>query len=317
MIKRIGVLLFDGFDLLDLAGPSEVFSVAKELGSIDYQITLIGQSQKSYQSESGIKVIADMSIKNNIVFDTLIIPGGKGARDTQIISVHNPWLARQLKQCRRVVSICTGSYLLASTGILDHKKATTHWNYLQNFSELYPKIEVVEDQLYVDHGNIATSAGISSGIDLALALIESDCGTDLALRTSKFLVLHYRRTGSQAQFSEPLKYQFSSDAHFSNLTSWILQNMTDDLSITALAKQVNMTERSFYRNFSEQMKISPGKYVEKLRLEHAKTLLTDSNCPIQKVALACGYKNIDVFRRAFERKYSTSPNVFRSQFSLM
>lgn len=315
MIKQIGVLLFDGFNLLDIAGPLEVFAVAKELGSVDYRIVLIGQEQKAYQSESGIKVVSDASINSDINIDTLIIPGGQGARDTRVAGEHHPWLVGQLDTCRRVVSVCTGAFLLASTGALDHKRATTHWNFILDFRKLYPKIEVVEDELYVDHGNIATSAGISSGIDLALALVESDCGTDLALSVSKFLVLHYRRTGSQAQFSEPLRYQFSSDKQFSNLTSWVLQNLTSNLSVATLAGQVNMTERSFYRNFTEQMKISPGKYVELLRLEHAKSLLTDSNCPVQKVALACGYQNLDVFRRAFERKYATSPNTYRKQFS--
>ncbi|WJG08071.1 GlxA family transcriptional regulator [Aliiglaciecola sp. LCG003] len=315
MNKKIGVLLFDKVNLFDVAGPLEVFAVASELGPLQYQIVAIGLEQKAYQSETGVKLVADHCTISDMHLDTLIIPGGAGARDAHTTESHNRWLTEQIDKCRRVMSICTGAYLLASTGVLNHKKATTHWNYIQDFAQRYPQIDVVEDQLFVDHGKIASSAGISSGIDLALALVERDCGSELALRVAKFLVLHYRRTGSQAQFSEPLRYQFSADSHFSGLTPWILQNLTNKLPVSALAEQVCMTERSFYRSFIKQMKIPPGKYVERLRLEHAKQLLVESNCAMQKVAQACGYKNLDVFRRAFERKFAISPNAYRSQFS--
>ena len=313
--KHIGVLLFDNFNMLDVAGPVEVFNIAKDLGNINYQVSLIGLEKIAYPSETGSKMLADLSISDKHNFDTLIIPGGKGARCQNIHEQHNAWLTTMLTKCRRVVSVCTGSYLLASTGALDSKKATTHWYFVNDFQAHYPKVEVLDDCLYLDHGQIATSAGITSGIDLALKLIEKDCGTDIAIKVARFLVLHYRRSGSQAQFSEPLQYQSLPDNQFSDLVAWIVQNLTQDLSIATLAAKVCMSERSFCRKFKQQMNNSPAKHVELLRLDRAKQLLIEKDWPIQKVADACGYKNVDVFRRGFERKYAIAPNTYRANLS--
>ena len=313
--KKIGCLIFDGFNAMDVVGPLEVFAIATEQGGIHYQICMVGLEQKEYTSESGVRIVADSSLNEINHLDTLIIPGGGGARNSALQSSLQDWLLSMLATCRRVVSICTGAYLLASTNALDHKKATTHWHFLDDFQEKFPNINVVEDALFIDHGNIATSAGISSGLDLALKLIEDDCGTTIAVNVARFLVIHYRRAGNQAQYSVPLQRQQNCGKEFSDLTGWILQNLTKDLSIEVLADKTGMSPRNFCRKFKKQMTESPAKYVEILRLDYARQLLTDKDWRLEKISQSCGYRNLDVFRRAFERRFIISPNVYRARFS--
>jgi len=313
--KKIACLIFDGFNAMDVIGPLEVFAIAAEQGDINYQISIAALKQKAYTSESGIRILADSPLADINQLDTLIIPGGGGARNSQVQFSLQAWLMTMLANSRRVISICTGAYILASTQVLDHKKATTHWHFLDDFQEKFPKINVVKDALFVDHGNIATSAGITSGIDLALKLIEDDCGATIAVNVARFLVIHYRRSGNQAQYSVPLQYQQDCCKEFSDLTAWILQNFTEDLSIKVLAEKAAMSPRNFCRKFKKQMNESPAKYVEILRLDYARQLLTEQDWRLEKISQSCGYHNIDVFRRAFERRFIISPNVYRARFS--
>jgi transcriptional regulator GlxA family with amidase domain len=312
--KKIGWLVFDGFNALDLVGPLEVFTIAKELGGMDYQTTIIGLEHRPYTSESGLSVVGQMSTAQVNQLDTLLIPGGAGSRDTLIQQQHHDWLLSMLNNTRRVVSVCTGAFLLAATGALNHKKATTHWNYTQALKQAYPLVKVVSDSLYIDHGKIATSAGISSGVDLALKLVEKDCGNDIAVQVARFMVIHYRRAGNQAQFSTPLQSQAECNSEFSDLTSWILQHLPYNITVGMLAQKMNMSPRNFSRRFSQQLGESPAKYIELLRLDYARQLLTEKDWHIQRIAMSCGYANADVFRRAFERKFVISPGIYRARF---
>lgn len=314
MLKRpLGLVLFDGVTAMDVVGPLEVFAAANEFGAIEYQPFIVAPEVRLYRSESGIALQADTCFDDAPDFDTLVIPGGKGAREPAVMASYVPWL--QAQHCRRMVSVCTGAFLMAATGVLNGRTATTHWRFEALFREHFPNVQLQKDALYIDHGDIATSAGISSGIDLALKLVEDDCGSNIAINVARQMVVHYRRSGNQAQFSEPLQYQARGGQEFSALIGWILQNLKGDLSVERLAEQANMSLRNFCRQFRQKLGEPPGRFVEQMRLDYARQLLLDKDWSIQKVADACGYNNVDVFRRAFERRFMLSPKLYRAGFS--
>ena len=316
MLKRkIGFLLFENYTAMDVSGPLEVFASVSEVASDSYELITIGVQAGIVRAESGIGMVADFSIDQITELDTLVIPGGKGTRDTGLQKQLRPWLLALSAKCRRIVSVCTGSFLLASSGLLDGKPATTHWAYVDEFRRYYPAVKLSEDALYIINQKIATSAGIASGIDLSLKLVENDLGSAIAARVARFMVVHFRRSGSQAQYSEPLQYQNKVEGKFANLTSWVLDNLTADLSLQSLADRCDMSMRNFCRRFSEQMGCAPGRYVENLRLDYARQLLVEKDWPISRVATACGYDSADVFRRAFERRFVVSPRAYKTSFS--
>lgn len=313
--KNIGFILFEQFNALDIVGPLEVFSLANEFADAGYQTQLVALQRGPYMSESGIQINADISFSASGLFDTLIIPGGAGGRGADIERDYVPWLHDQLAQTRRMVSVCTGAFLLAATGALDNKKATTHWSHADEFRQKYPNVKLTTDAIYIEQGNIATSAGISTGIDLALKLVENDYGSELAIKIARYLVVPYRRIGSQSQFSEPLLYQQRAGKDFKDLVDWVLQNLNEDLSLDLMADKMNMSLRNFCRKFKEQVGEPPAKFVETLRLDQARQILINSKLSIQQVAEITGYRQVDVFRRAFERKFLISPKLYRASFS--
>ncbi|MGQ8365526.1 GlxA family transcriptional regulator [Glaciecola sp. 1036] len=315
LTKKIGFLLFNGLNSQDLVGPLEVFSAAKEIAKASYDFVFIGESQESYKSESGLAIFADVSLTDISELDTLIIPGGSGARNKQNHLKLCSWIKKIKPQTRRIASICTGAFLLAETGLLDGKKATTHWAFVDELAKTYPKVKVCENDLYVDNGDLATSAGITSGIDLALRLVENDLGSEISTQVARYLVVHYRRAGDQAQFSEPLKFQQKADTGFSSLTGFIMQNLQRQLSVGDLANHCAMSERNFYRQFTRKMGQAPAKYIETLRLDYARQLLVEKKWPLERISQACGYLSADAFRRAFHRRFSISPSEYRGRFT--
>ena len=258
--------------------------------------------------------LTDPSLAGSGRLDTLIIPGGAGSRTAQVQSAICPWLRQVRPAIRRIASVCTGAFILAESGLLNGLPATTHWAFVEALSAGYPDIQVQANELFVDNGHIATSAGITSGIDLSLKLIENDLGSDIASQVARYLVVHFRRAGDQAQYSVPLQFQRQSDTRFSSLTGWVLQNLQRDLSISSLADYCGMSERNFYRRFIEQTGETPARYIDALRLDYARQLLVDKAWPIDKVAQACGYQSSDAFRRAFVRKFLLPPNAYRQRF---
>lgn len=299
---------------MDVSGPLEVFASVSEVASEHYELVTIGIKPEIVRAESGIKFVADLSITDVRELDTLVIPGGKGTRSGALQSQISPWLQRLLPNCRRIVSVCTGSFILAASGLLDEQKATTHWAYADEFRQHFPKVRLSEDALFIINEKLATSAGIASGIDLSLKLVEDDLGSEIAAKVARFMVVHFRRTGSQAQYSEPLQYQSKVEGKFANLTSWILGNLKADLSLQQLADQCGMSTRNFCRRFNEQMGCPPGRYVESLRLDFARQLLVEKSWPISRIAGACGYESVDVFRRAFERRFVVTPKNYQATF---
>ena len=316
MIKqKVGFVLYDNVNALDLVGPLEAFHTVSEVAGPAYEMRFVSHQKGQVKTESGLPLVADKSIDDIGPVDILIVPGGSGSRDKQVLSWLCPWLQSVQPEIKRIVSVCTGAYVLASAGLLDGYRATTHWAHIDDFAQRFPKVILLADELYVDNGHIATSAGITSGIDLTLKLVEDDLGADIAAKVARYLVVHYRRSGHQAQFSLPLKYQIKADSQFASLHGWVMTNLQQDLSVSQLAEQAQMSERNFCRRFKEQMGQSPGRYVESLRLDYARQLLVEKPWPISRVSEACGYQHDDVFRRAFERRFLVAPKAYRAMFA--
>ncbi len=315
--QTVGFLLYDNLNALDLTGPLEVFHSVSNVTLPAYNMVFVGEHAGSYLSEAGLPLVANVALDEiKSPLDILVVPGGSGARDLALQTRLRPWLRAVQPGTKRIVSICTGAFILAAAGLLDGKRATTHWAFVDTFRQQFPAVEVLADELFVDNVGIATSAGITSGIDLALKLIEDDLGAEIASKVARYLVVHYRRSGHQAQFSLPLKYQIKADTQFASLHGWIMENLQESLGIRELAARAQMSERNFFRRFKEQMGQPPGKYVESLRLDYARQLLIEKPWHISRVSEACGYQHEDVFRRAFERRFNLSPKAYRQGFSM-
>lgn len=313
--KKVGFVLYDNVNALDLVGPLEAFHTVSDVATPTYESLFIGSKIGTYVSESGLPLVANTTFDEVEALDILIVPGGRGSRDEQVLSSLLPWLANIRSSTKRIVSICTGAFVLAAARILDGRQATTHWVHVDDFKAQFPKVKLLADELFVDNGSVATSAGITSGIDLTLKLIEDDLGAEIAAKVARYLVVHYRRSGHQAQFSIPLRYQIKADSQFASLHGWVMANLQQDLSISQLAEKAQMSERNFCRRFKQRMGQSPGRYVESLRLDYARQLLIEKPWHISRVSDACGYRHEDVFRRAFARRFQLTPNAYRALFS--
>ena len=242
--------------------------------------------------------------------DTLVVVGGTGATTSRGRVVAN-WIRKAAGRARRVVSICTGAFLLAEAGLLDGRRATTHWMFTRELAARYPKVKVEPDPIFIRDGNLYTSAGVTAGMDLALALVEEDLGSAMALRIARTLVLFLRRPGGQAQFSISLSAQASNFKPLRELQIWMAENLNQDLSVGVLASRVGMSERNFARVFARESRTTPAQYVEHLRLEAASRELELTDKGLKEIALASGFRSVEVLRRAFLRHYGTSPSLYR------
>lgn len=323
MIKRnekqkIGVLIFSEAEVLDITGPHEVFSMAlgfqeQQQLSETYKVFLISKTLKPVKMSSGMKLQPDYCFEDcPLPLDTLIVPGGECIDEALNDSELLDWVAQQASKVRRLVSICTGAFFLAKLGLLDHKRVTTHWGFCPLLQKTYPKLEVISNALYIKDGNTYTSAGITAGMDLALSLIEEDVGKEIAMSVARKLVLFYKRPGGQNQFSEFLLSQ--SNNHFNDLIDWVMQNLSKNLSIEILAEQVNMSPRNFTRLFKKELEDTPAKFIEKLRLRHARILIENRNAALKEVAEQCGFNSEEQMRRAFQRELCVTPQEYRTRF---
>ena len=248
--------------------------------------------------------------------DTLVVAGGPGARraigDPAIID----WITRASHRARRTTSICTGSYLLAAAGLLDGRRATTHWEYCEALAELYPAVRLDPDPVFVRDGDVWTSAGVTAGMDLALALVEDDLGPEVALTVAQLLVVFLKRPGGQSQFSGALSVQQASRPALRELQAWIAGHLDEDLSVAALAGRAHLSERSFARAFRAEVGKTPAVYVETLRVERARALLEDGATSLEAVSRASGFSSAEVLRRAFHRRLGVGPAAYRERFRL-
>ena len=317
--KNIGILAFDRVNLLDVSGPAQVFSEANHVStntSINYGIQVYSQHGGMVRSDCGIELNASsFETIQSKTLDTLIIAGGPGVNECIKDAVFVDNVKRCCKHTRRFGSVCTGAFVLASTGLLDGKKAVTHWQHLEKFQHNFPKVRVQNDPIYVLDGGVWSSAGISAGIDLGLAMVAEDLGNRTALQTAQALVVYLKRSGGQSQFSAPLNAQIEDrSGRFGRLHVWITDHLDQDLSTNQLAEFMNMSPRSFFRLYKNNLGTTPARDVELIRLEAAKRRLEASTNTIQSVALNCGFKNEERMRRVFIRNCGVSPGEYRKRF---
>jgi transcriptional regulator GlxA family with amidase domain len=317
--KRIGFLVFDGMNALDLTGPVEAFTTAV----IDdgnglhhcYETWTIGLTSKSLVADSGLVFKPHRDLKTAPALDTLIIPGGSGLRRPGTNAKVSTWLKSQAGGIRRIASVCTGIYGLAATGLLDGRQVTTHWRFTSDVARRFPNLRVNPDALFLKDGPFYTSAGVTAGIDLSLALIEEDYGSGVALSVARELVMYLKRPGGQEQYSEPLQFQIQSTDRFADLAAWMLGHLHQDLSVEVLADKACLCPRHFSRRFKEVFGTTPALFVEDLRLSEARRRLTLPNQTIESIAASVGFKSADVFRRAFERRFGVTPSGYRIRFA--
>ncbi|MGH9051323.1 MAG: GlxA family transcriptional regulator [Acidimicrobiia bacterium] len=313
------VVAFDGCQLLDLAGPGEVLRAATRLGADPPYETLIASPRgRRVRSESGVALQADRSLaelaRGRKRFDTLVVVGGDGTRaarrDAQLIGD----LTAVARRARRVTSVCTGSWLLAEAGLLDGYEATTHWSSCDALTERHPDVTVHSDRIYVHDRDRWTSAGVTAGIDLFLALVEDDHGADLAHQVAGWLVVFVRRPGGQSQFSAQLRSRPALTPSIADLQRWLADHLDEDLGVDTLADRAGMSPRSFARAFRRETGTTPAAHVEELRVEAARHLLEATELTITAIARRVGIKHAETLHRAFHRRLGTTPDRYRQHF---
>jgi transcriptional regulator GlxA family with amidase domain len=321
--RRIAMVGFADAQMLDICGPLEVFSRASRVmtdegrrGADVYQVELLAHRAGPVRMSSGIELVAARSFKGvRGGLDTLMVAGGRGVdaalKDRELID----WLRRMAPRVRRLASVCTGTFLLAEAGLLDGKCVTTHWGSCDKLAARYPRIRVDPDPIFVRQGRLYTAAGVTAGMDLALALVAEDHGTALSRAVARELVLFLQRPGGQSQFSTQLRIQSSDRAPIAELQSWMADHLSDDLSVVALARQAAMSPRNFARAFAESVGMTPARFVQRTRLEAARRRLEESEEGVKAIAAECGFGSAESMRRAFLRIIRVAPSAYRSRFS--
>ncbi len=319
--RHIVVVAYPGVNALDVIGPLEVFSTAARLAppgpdqAAAYTTEIVAPAPGAVASQSGIGLVAARALAAvRGAVDTLLVAGGVGMpaalRDRTLVAA----VRRLAPRTRRLGSVCTGSFLLAEAGLLDGRRATTHWMWCDSLAALYPRVRVEPDPIFVRDGAIWTSAGVSAGMDLALALVEDDLGRDLALRVARQMVLFLRRPGGQSQFSAQLAVQAADREPLRDLQAWIVDHPEADCSVPALARRVAMSPRNFARVFLREVGVTPAAYVERVRVEAARRRLEDSADGVDAVADRVGFGTAETMRRAFLRHLRVAPADYRIRF---
>ncbi|MGW2741538.1 GlxA family transcriptional regulator [Streptomyces sp. NPDC001450] len=305
-------VLFDGVQSLDVTGPVEVFAGAEHHRPGTYRLRTASLDGGPVRTSSGLTLVPDEALTEVSVPHTLLVPGGAGTRspDPRLVE----WLRTHGPRARRLVSVCTGSILLAAAGLLDGRRATTHWAYCDKLARDHPAVAVDPEPIYVRDGHVSTSAGVTSGIDLALALVEEDLDRDVALFVARHLVVFLRRPGNQAQFSAQLAAQTARREPLREVQRWITEHPDDDLTVESLAARARLSPRHFARAFREETGMTPGRYVDRVRLEHARRLLEDTSDGVEEISRASGYGTPEAMRRAFVRSLGTPPAEYRRRF---
>ena len=314
--RRILLVAFPGVQMLDVTGPAEVFSMADRLsGGGAYSVELASVDGRPLASSSGLRLVPDRPLSAcRGRMDTLVVAGGAGVPAALEGEDLVRWIERAAPRFRRVTSVCNGAFLLAATGLLDGRSATTHWAACDELQRRHPEIDVDPDAIFVRDGKLATSAGVTAGIDLALALVEEDLGSKAALETARWLVLFVKRPGGQSQFSAGLAGQLADRRPIRELQEWIPGHLDADLSVAALAERAHMSPRNFARAFAREVGLTPAAYVEAVRLERARLALESGTAPLEQIALSCGFGTPETMRRAFHRQLRISPSDYRDRF---
>ena len=316
------MIAFPDAQILDVVGPLEIFSRAARLishegarGALPYVVEVVAAKPGPVRMSSGLEITAARgfaAVKRGV--DTLFVGGGYGIGPALADGQIAAFLRRMAPNVRRVASVCTGAFLLAETGLLDGKRAATHWGYTEELAAKHPEIEVDGDPIFVREGRIYTSAGVTAGMDLALAMVEDDHGADVAREVARQLVMFVHRPGGQSQFSVQLEHQLASREPLAELQAWIVDHLDEDLSVATLARRAGMSPRNFARVFVREIGTTPGDYVERLRVEAARRTLEQSNDGVLSVADRHGFGTAETMRRAFARQLRVAPSAYRARF---
>lgn len=319
MRRRVGILIYRNVQALDVAGPMDAFTAATLPDAAGrsapvYEVFTVASSKRALAAESGLTLKPNHTFESCPELDTLVIPGGCGMREPQLQARVAPWITQIAKRARRVAAICTGTFGLAATGLLTNRRVTTHWRFAGELSARFPELRVDANALYLKDGPFYTSAGITAGIDLALALIEEDVGRAVSLQVARELVVYLRRPGGQAQYSEPLEFEARTLDRLADVSRWIATNLHKPITTEALARRANLGPRQVARRFKATFGTTPADFVESLRMKEAQRRLLMSGSSIKRVAASLGYGSAHVFRRAFERRFGVSPGTWRERF---
>jgi len=319
--RPIIIVVYPEVQSLDVTGPLEVFAGAQKLveaTGVDergYHVRVLSRDGQPLRTSSGLAIVPDGRLgRAERAIDTLIVAGGSGhraaAEDRQLVS----WIARASTRARRTASVCTGAFLLAAAGLLDGRRATTHWASAHELQGAYPRVAVDAEPIFIRDGSIWTSAGVTAGMDLALALVEQDLGRDAALTIARHLVLFLRRPGNQAQFSATLAAQRAGREPLREVQRSIVEDIAGDHSVEAMAARAHMSPRHFARAFRAEVGLTPARHVELVRIEAARRRLEDTGDSIAAVAADCGFASAEIMRRAFLRALHVSPAEYRRRF---
>jgi transcriptional regulator GlxA family with amidase domain len=319
-VKSVAMLVIPPAQGVDVIGPLEAFAMANTALAEGarpqaYALRLVTTARDlRVPTSSGVQILAQQhyrQVRGKI--DTLLIAGGQGARESDDPAL-NDWLRRSAPRVRRLCSVCTGAFVLAAAGLLDGRRATSHWMRVSALQRRYPAVKWDAHPIWIQDGNIYTSAGVSAGMDLALALIEEDCGSALALTVARRMVIYLRRPGSQAQFSVALAAQAAEKRPLQELQVWIAENLARELSVELLAKRSAMSVRNFARVFARELGMTPARYVERVRVEAARRQLESTDSDVDAIAGRCGFSSSELLRRSFIRQLRLAPSEYRRYF---
>jgi transcriptional regulator GlxA family with amidase domain len=317
------IAVFDGVELLDVTGPAEVFSVASRLLPLSgrpYRVELAAAGPEPVGTAGGLRLLPDVRFDEVAgPVDTILVPGGLtvvGGRPEPLVPPEVVrWTADRGPQARRVVSVCSGAHVLAAAGLLDGRRATTHWYTASRLAAEHPRVEVDPDPIFIRSGRVWTGAGVSSGMDLSLALVAADHGQGLARQVARWMVMYLKRPGGQSQFSVPLSTDEPPDAGIGDLLRWIVEHPDADLSVAALAARACLSDRHLARVFVQQTGRTPGDYVDAVRVEVARRLLEETAVPLEAVARRSGFGSTETLYRSFRRRVGSAPAQYRRRFT--
>mgnify|MGYP001826155094 CR=1 FL=1 len=315
-VHTVVFIVFADMKLLDLSGALQVFEDANSVCAANYETAILALEPGPVKTDTAVSISADaISQWSGRAIDTLIVAGGSGTRAASANETLIAEVRRLAGTSTRVASICTGAYVLAAAGLLDHRRCVTHWESCAHLQDRFPQVNVDPDPIYVRDGNVWTSAGVTAGIDMALAMVADNHGRQAALALARSLVAYMMRPGGQSQFS-PVLDQQASDAggRFEALHTWIIDNLGEDLRVERLAEQANMSARNFARVYASETGSPPARAVERFRVEAARRLLEDTSLSITAIADRCGFKDDERLRRAMTRAVALSPNDYRKHF---
>ncbi|MFQ6347735.1 GlxA family transcriptional regulator [Pseudomonas sp. R11F] len=319
MPRIIHVLAFENAQVLDVTGPLQVFASTNDLARqrglpLPYAVSVIAAQAAPVVTSAGLALVAEPLPPADTPVDTLVIAGGWGVYGAAEDPVLVDWVREKARHTRRMASVCTGAFLLAASGVLDGRRVATHWTRCEELARKFPALTVESNPIFIQQGSVWTSAGVTAGIDLCLALVEEDLGRAVAMEVARHLVVFLKRPGGQSQFSVALSLQ-RGDSRFAELHAWIADNLNLDLNLSTLAARACMSERSFVRHYRAETGQTPARAVELIRVEAARRQLADSTLPIKRIAVQCGFGSEETLRRSFLRALAVTPQAYRERFS--